>query len=64
MIKEQVKAMGFNRGGNMAVERVLTNPANAGMVKAKAFKSILVVYFRRGMNLSLLKLRRILFKIN
>ncbi|SCW48948.1 recombinase family protein [Mucilaginibacter sp. NFR10] len=37
-IKEEVRAMGFDRGGNMAVERVLSNPAYAGMVKAKPFK--------------------------
>ncbi|WP_432327692.1 recombinase family protein [Mucilaginibacter sp. P25] len=38
VIKEQVRKMGFDRGGNMAVERVLSNPAYAGMVRAKAFK--------------------------
>ncbi|MDB4919092.1 MAG: hypothetical protein JWQ54_1075 [Mucilaginibacter sp.] len=37
-LKNQAKTLGFNRGGNMAIERILTNPVYAGMVKAKAFK--------------------------
>jgi len=38
IIKEKAKKMGFDRGGNMAVERILANPAYAGMVTAKPFK--------------------------
>ncbi|MCQ6959285.1 recombinase family protein [Mucilaginibacter aquariorum] len=38
IIKEQVFEMGFNRKGNMAIERVLSNPAYAGLVKVKPFK--------------------------
>ncbi|MBE9583396.1 recombinase family protein [Mucilaginibacter sp. JRF] len=37
-IKEQAVTMGFNRKGNTAIEKVLQNPAYAGMVYAKAFK--------------------------
>jgi len=38
VIKQTAKEMGFNRGGSMAVERVLQSPAYAGLVEAKAFK--------------------------
>jgi site-specific DNA recombinase len=38
IIKQTAREMGFNRGGSMAIERVLQNPAYAGMVHAKAFK--------------------------
>lgn len=38
IIKEQSKRMGFNRAGNSAVEKLLANPAYAGMVRAKPFK--------------------------
>lgn len=37
-IKEEARKMGFNRKGNVAIEKVLKNPAYAGMVQAKAFK--------------------------
>jgi len=37
-ISKQARRLGFNRGGNMAIERILTNPVYVGMVKAKAFK--------------------------
>ncbi|GAA4909943.1 hypothetical protein GCM10023313_11330 [Mucilaginibacter defluvii] len=37
-IKEQAYEMGFDRGGNMAVERVLANPAYGGLLYTKAFK--------------------------
>ena len=37
-IKELANAMGFNRKGNVAIEKVLQNPVYAGMVQAKAFK--------------------------
>ncbi len=38
VIKDTAREMGFDRGGSMAIERVLSNPAYAGMLRAKAFK--------------------------
>ena len=37
-IKEQAHELGFNRGGNMAIERVLAHPAYAGLVYTNGFK--------------------------
>lgn len=38
VIKEQAKELGFDRGGNMAIERVLANPAYAALLYTKPFK--------------------------
>lgn len=38
VIKQQAREMGFDRGGNMAIERVLANPAYSGLLHANAFK--------------------------
>lgn len=38
LIKQKAEKLGFDRKGNMAIERVLTNAVYAGMVKAKAYK--------------------------
>jgi site-specific DNA recombinase len=37
-IREQAYELGYNRAGNMAIERILAHPAYAGLVYAKAFK--------------------------
>lgn len=39
-IKEAAYEMGFDRKGNMAVERVLANPAYAGLVRVEPFKDL------------------------
>ena len=38
LIKEQARQLGFTTKGNMAVERVLTNPVYAGQLKVDAYK--------------------------
>ena len=38
IIKQKVKELGFNRTGNTAVERVLTCPVYAGLLKVDAYK--------------------------
>ncbi len=38
LIKQRAEEIGFDRKGNMAVERVLNNPVYAGLVYAKAYK--------------------------
>ncbi len=37
-IKEKAYELGFNRKGNMAIERVLSNPVYAGLLKVEAYK--------------------------
>lgn len=39
-IKEAAYKMGFDRKGNMAIERVLANPVYAGLVRVEAFKDL------------------------
>jgi site-specific DNA recombinase len=38
IIKEKARELGFNRSGNSAIERVLTNPTYAGLLNVEAFK--------------------------
>lgn len=38
LIKENALSIGFNRKGNMAVERVLSNPVYAGLLKVESYK--------------------------
>jgi site-specific DNA recombinase len=38
LIKQKAKELGFNRSGNTAVERVLTNPIYTGLLKVEAYK--------------------------
>ncbi|HTG65643.1 MAG TPA: recombinase family protein [Flavobacterium sp.] len=38
VIKQKAKELGFNRSGNTAVERVLTNPIYTGLLKVEAYK--------------------------
>jgi len=38
IIKEEANKLGFNRKGNMAIERILTNPVYAGLLKVNAYK--------------------------
>jgi DNA invertase Pin-like site-specific DNA recombinase len=40
IIKIKAKELGFDRGGNMAIERVLANPAYAGLLFTKSFKEL------------------------
>lgn len=37
-IKEKAYELGFNRKGNMAIERVLSNPVHAGLLYVEAYK--------------------------
>ncbi len=37
-IKEKAYELGFNRKGNMAIERVLSNPVHAGLLHVEAYK--------------------------
>jgi DNA invertase Pin-like site-specific DNA recombinase len=39
-IKEKAYELGFDRKGNMAVDRVLANPVYAGLVRVEAFKDL------------------------
>lgn len=39
-IKEAAYEMGFDRKGNMAIDRVLANPVYAGLVRVEAFKDL------------------------
>lgn len=39
-IKEAAYEMGFDRNGNMAIERVLANPVYAGLVRVEPFKDL------------------------
>ncbi len=38
LIKQKAAELGFDRKGNMAIERILTNAVYAGLVEAKAYK--------------------------
>ncbi len=38
LIKKKAEELGFDRKGNMAIERILTNAVYAGLVKANAYK--------------------------
>jgi site-specific DNA recombinase len=38
VIKKNAKELGFKKTGNIAIERVLTNPVYAGMLNVQAYK--------------------------
>ena len=39
-VKEEARKLGFDRGGNMAIERVLANPVYASLLYTKPFKDL------------------------